>query len=119
MDIVLNPQLKSKTAIALKKISSKREIVEDKEYDGYLIEGDEKIVRSITEFLKSKKEKKVIAILGRDDEFNRRVIETCKIDYLVSPERGHVRDTLKQRDSGLNHVVAKEAVKKNISSKWG
>ncbi len=115
MDIVLNPQLKSKTAIALKKISSKREIVEDKEYDGYLIEGDEKIVRSITEFLKSKKEKKVIAILGRDDEFNRRVIETCKIDYLVSPERGHVRDTLKQRDSGLNHVVAKEAVKKNIS----
>ena len=41
-------------------------------------------------------------------------METLKIDYLVSPERGFKKDTLKQRDSGINHVVAKEAVKKGI-----
>ena len=60
-----------------------------------------------------------IAVFGREDKFNRRMIETCKIDYLISPERETEkfkrRDSLKQRDSGLNHYLAKEAKRKNIS----
>jgi len=46
--------------------------------------------------------------------FNRRVVETLRVDYLVSPERGLKKDTLKQRDSGINHVVAKVAREKGI-----
>jgi len=34
---------------------------------------------------------------------------------LVSPERGVKKDSLKQRDSGINHVVAKLASEKGIS----
>ena len=82
---------------------------------GYLIESSEKTTRGIIASLASKKEKKVIALLGGEDSFNRRAIETLKINYLVSPERGKKFDTLKQRDSGLNHVVAKEAKRKNIT----
>ena len=103
----------AKDSIFLKKISSKIEISPDDKSDGYLIEANEKEARRIIESLKGKD--KIIAIVGGDDEFNRRAIETLKINYLVSPERGIKKDSLKQRDSGLNHVIAKEAVKKNIS----
>jgi len=94
----------------LKKIKSKKEI-SDKE-NGYLIDANEKEVRRIIDALKGKE--KIIAVLGRDDEFNRRMLEKTKIDYLVSPERRHVKDSLKQRDSGLNHVLAKIAKEKGI-----
>ena len=93
-----------------KKIKSKKEI-SDKE-NGYLIDANEKEVRRIIDALKGKE--KIIAVLGRDDEFNRRMLEKTKIDYLVSPERRHVKDSLKQRDSGLNHVLAKIAKEKGI-----
>ena len=53
-------------------------------------------------------------MLGRSGGFNRRVVETLKIDYLVSPELGDRKDSLKQRDSGLNHVVAKEMAKRKV-----
>ncbi len=115
-DIILNPQLKKeKQAIVLKPIKNKNDIKKDKEYNGYLINASEKQVRAIIDSLKSTKSNKLIAVIGRDDVFNRRVIETCKIDYLVSPERGFRRDSVKQRDSGLNHVIAKEAGKRKIS----
>ncbi|MDO8517365.1 MAG: RNase P subunit p30 family protein [Nanoarchaeota archaeon] len=139
MDIILQPLKKEKGILIFQKVKSKNELKED--FDGYLIDSDEKEIRKIIEFLKGHNEKsqtqvngdfsslklgttqritsslskKKIAILGKDDDFNRRIIETCKIDYLVSPERGHFRDGVKQRDSGLNHVVAKEAREKNIS----
>jgi len=110
MDITLFP---SQGNIFLKKINSKTGLTEDK-LDGYLIDSDEKEIRRIIDILKAKKQKKIIAIQGRDDAFNRRIIETCKVDYLVSPESEPKKDSLKQRDSGINHVVAKEAKKKNI-----
>jgi RNase P/RNase MRP subunit p30 len=105
---------KKEKSIFLKKIKSKLDIKEKDSYDGYLIESSEKTTRGIIASIASKKEKKIIAVLGGDDSFNRRAIETLKINYLVSPERGLKKDTLKQRDSGLNHVVAKEAKKKGI-----
>jgi len=96
-----------------KKIKTKAEISGDNE--GYLIESLEKEARKIIASLKDKKFKGKVALVGGDDAFNRRAIETLKIDYLVSPEKKTLRDTLKQRDSGINHVVAKMAKEKKVS----
>ena len=104
---------KCDNSIFLKKIRFKSEILVNSDCDGFLIDSDEKEARRIIEFLKGNG--KIIGILGGDDAFNRRALETLKINYLISPERGDKKDTLKQRDSGLNHVLVKEAVKKNIS----
>ena len=98
----------------LKEIGSKLEITDNDKCGGYLIDADEKIVRGIIMSLRDKKFDGVVAVLGRSGGFNRRVVETLKIDYLVSPELGERKDSLKQRDSGLNHVVAKEMAKKGI-----
>ena len=110
MDITLFP---NKPNLFFKKIKSKADFNSDS-CDGYLIESDEKEIRRILDTLKAKKEKKLIAVQGKDDEFNRRMIETCKINFLVSPENLGT-DTLKQRGSGLNHVLAKAAKKNNIA----
>jgi len=100
-------------------LRNKSEIKESDNSDIYILDSDEKTARSILESLKQKNIKKKIAILGRDNNFNRRALETLKIDFLISPERelpkDKKKDTLKQRDSGLNHVLAKIAKEKNIS----
>ena len=107
----------------LKKIKSKAELSDSGKWDGYLIDADEKMSRRIVESLsqrddsgepKQKNFEGVIAVLGRGGGFNRRAIETLKINYLVSPELGERRDTLKQRDSGLNHVVARAAKSRGV-----
>lgn len=110
MDITL---FQSKENLFFKLIKSKKDI-ELGEFQGYFIDSSEKEIRSIIESLKSKKEKKIIAVKSQEDFFNRRIIDTCKINYLVSPELNPNKDTLKQRSSGINHVVAKEAAKKGI-----
>ncbi len=99
----------------LKKILSKGEILKEDIYDGYLIDtnGDEKELRKIIDLLRKKN--KIIAIIGGDNLFNRRVLETMPINYLISPEKGLKFDNLKQKDSGINHVLAKIAKQKNIS----
>ncbi len=103
-------------------IKSKSDIQASDDYDTWIIDADEKIARGIIESLKQKNIKKKIAVLGRDNSFNRRALETLKINYLVSPERelsenynDKRKDTLKQRDSGLNHVIAKIAKEKDIA----
>ena len=106
--------IKSKQDLNLEKL---------KDIDTFIIDADEKITRSILESIKSKGIKNKVIILGRDNNFNRRMIEGTKISYLLSPEREIIegkdrfrrKDSLKQRDSGLNHVVAKEATKKGIA----
>ena len=100
---------KIKDSIFMKKIKSKSELT-DNNSDGYIIESSEKEARRIIQSLKNK----IIAIVGGDNAFNRRIIETLKIDYLISPERGNKKDNLKQRDSGINHIIAKLAKEKNI-----
>ena len=119
-------------SVCLREVSSKEEVLKDLDFDGFLIRGNEKVARSIIASLKdiarnsvpsklgtevpssSGKVKWKIGIYGGDDSFNRRVIETLKIDYLVSPEKFAKFDNLKQRDGGLNHVVAKTAAEKGI-----
>jgi ribonuclease P/MRP protein subunit RPP1 len=104
---------KTTDSIFLKKVKSKTEVLKNEDCDGFLIESSEKEARRIIESLRGTG--KIIAIVGESDAFNRRAIETLKIDYLISPEKGDKKNTLKQRDSGLNHVLAKEAARKNIS----
>ncbi len=99
-------------SIYLKKIKSKAEVLKDDSCDGYLIEASEKEARRIIDSLK--KFGKKIGVVGGNNVFNRRVVESLRVDYLVSPERGVKKDSLKQRDSGINHVVAKLAREKNI-----
>jgi RNase P/RNase MRP subunit p30 len=82
--------------------------------DGFLIDADENECRRTIEFIKSKNKTIKIGVVGRDDEFNRRALETLKINYLISPELTWQKDSLKQRSSGLNHVTAKIAKDKNI-----
>ena len=99
----------------MKKIKSKSEISENDSCDGYLIDSSEKEARKIIASLKDKKFTGKVGFVGGDDALNRRAIESLKIDYLVSPERGEKKSSLKQRDSGINHVVAKMAAEKGIS----
>lgn len=49
-----------------------------------------------------------ISVVGGDLKVNRAVFENIKIDVLSRPY-------LKRYDSGLNHVLAKEAVKNNVA----
>lgn len=111
-------------SIYLKKIKSKVEVSKEDDYDGYLIESSEKEARRIIESVRSNirgdgkrstgNGDKKIGVIGGDDAFNRRAIETLKIDYLISVEGKTGRGNLKQRDSGLNHVVAKLAKEKGV-----
>ncbi len=93
---------------------SKKEEIKNFDSEGILIDADEKECRRTIEFIKSKNKQIKIAVLGNDDEFNRRALETLKINYLVSPELNGLKDSLKQRSSGMNHVTAKIAKDKNI-----
>jgi RNase P/RNase MRP subunit p30 len=98
------------------KLIRRKEDIRDFNSDGFLIEtnGNEKEARRIVETIKSKSKNAKIAVYGFSDEFNRRAIETLKINYLVSPENNIGKDNLKQRDSGFDHVMAEAAKKKNI-----
>ena len=49
-----------------------------------------------------------IAVIGGDLKVNRAAVENVKVDVLSRPY-------LKRRDSGLNHVLAKEAVYNNVA----
>jgi len=59
----------------------------------------------------------IIIVKGGDNEFNRKILEDKRVDVLLSPETGKREKTkpLKQRDSGLNHVLCKIAKDNNIS----
>ena len=104
---------KTNNAIHLKTITRKEDLKKNDKVDGYLINADEKTARRIIDSLKQRK--KIIALRGGDDAFNRRAIETLKINYLVMPEVEPKKDSLKQRDSGINHVVAREAARKGVA----
>jgi RNase P/RNase MRP subunit p30 len=93
----------------------KKDEIKNLDSDGILLDADEKECRRTIEFIKSKNKKIKMGVIGRDDSFNRRTLETLKIDYLISPEITEQKDSLKQRSSGLNHVLAKIAKSKNIA----
>ncbi|MBU3923590.1 MAG: hypothetical protein KJ592_01620 [Nanoarchaeota archaeon] len=103
---------RTEDSIYLKKVKFKSEVLKEDSCDGYLLDCNEKEARRIIESLK--KSGKKIGVMGGDDVFNRRVVETLKVDYLVSVECKTGRGNLKQRDSGINHVVAKMARDRGI-----
>jgi RNase P/RNase MRP subunit p30 len=105
---------KSEEGLFFLKINSKKDLQKTGDEDGYYIDsfGDEKETRRIIDSLKSRR--KLIAVKGSSNNFNRRVIETMKINYLVGLEDFNKPDNLKQRDSGLNHVLAKIAKKRGV-----
>ena len=61
---------------------------------------------------KESKEKRIFS--SNNDELNRKILEKEKIDVLLL-NQSQRRDRMKQRDSGLNHVLAKIAKKKGVA----
>lgn len=57
---------------------------------------------------KFRKNASCISVIGGDLKVNRNVLENIKIDVLSRPY-------LKRYDSGLNHILAKEAVRNNVA----
>ena len=57
---------------------------------------------------------KKVAVIAKDDEFNRKVLENSKVDFLIDVESGGKKDKLRERDSGLNQVLCKIAKKNGI-----
>lgn len=114
---------KNSESLFLKEIKKKTDVSKEDNCDGYLLNMDEKEARRTIESLKKDCPQnrstpsgagKIIAVKSRDEMFNRRAVETLKMNYLVLG-LNFEKDSLKQRASGLNHVVAKEAAKKGAS----
>jgi RNase P/RNase MRP subunit p30 len=64
---------------------------------------------------KLRKENKPIILLSQDDEFNRKALEIKGLNLLVINENLFLKDYMKQRNSGLNEVLANICAEKNIS----
>ncbi len=56
---------------------------------------------------------KLIIFSSEDEELNRKILEKETINVLLL-NQSNKKDKLKQRDSGLNHVLAKIAKAKNV-----
>ena len=57
---------------------------------------------------------KEIVFTSEDDELNRKILEKEKITFLLLNQKNR-KDFAKQRNSGLNQVLAKIAKKNNVS----
>jgi len=66
------------------------------------------------EIQKLKKENKPIIVKAQSQEFNRKILEIKDVEIFLSPEIHDRKDSLKQRDSGLNEVLCNLATKNNI-----
>jgi RNase P/RNase MRP subunit p30 len=63
---------------------------------------------------KTKQEKPPIIFTSDNDELNRKVLEKLPINILLLNQKNR-KDFAKQRNSGLNQVMAREAKKKSIT----
>jgi len=63
---------------------------------------------------KLRKENKPIEILSQDDEFNRKALEIKNLSLIIVNENLNQADYGKQRNSGLNEVLAKICSSKSI-----
>ena len=78
-----------------------------------------KVIISENNFEKARKairaaKGKEIIFFSSDDELNRKILEKEKIDILLLNLAGR-KDRMKQRDSGLNQILAKLAKKNSVS----
>jgi len=62
-----------------------------------------------------KKEESPKIVLAQNDEFNRKILEQCKFNILLSIENGNRKNKIRQVDSGLNQVLAKIATKNKVA----
>ena len=69
--------------------------------------------KQIQKLLKEKPQEKIV-LLSQDDEFNRKALEIKNLSMLVINENLEVKDYGKQRNSGLNEVLAKICATKDI-----
>ena len=58
--------------------------------------------------------KKIIIILGSNDEINRIALDDKRVSMLLSPERMKKKDSMHVRNSGLNHVLCDLAAKNKV-----
>jgi len=63
---------------------------------------------------KASKNKEKVIVLGRDIEFNRKILENRKVNVLILNHKIG-KDKLKERDSGLNQVLCKIARDNSIT----
>lgn len=64
--------------------------------------------------IKSSREKPVI-VQSQNDNFNRKIVEYGRFDILLGVEKGNKQRSLRQIDSGFNHVLAKIASKNKVA----
>lgn len=64
--------------------------------------------------IKSSKDKSII-VKAQNENFNRKILEYGKFHILLSPEDLSEKNSLRQINSGLNHVLAKIAAKNKIA----
>lgn len=74
----------------------------------------EKNAEKAKQLIKKSTEKPLI-VEAQDDAFNRSLLEYGKFDVLLSPEIDKKRSSVRQENSGFNHVLAKIASKNNIA----
>ncbi len=75
--------------------------------------------KQIQKLQKEKQEGKIkpeekIALLSQDDEFNRKALEIKGLNMLIINESLEIKDYMKQRNSGLNEILARICAEKNI-----
>lgn len=102
--------------IIVKTIKSFKELTQNtiNPNHGILIDTDkEEEARKIVDKLYGKV--RLIIVQGRDISFNRKILENKKVNILVNPEKHGKKDTLYERDSGLNHILCKIAKENNTA----
>jgi len=58
---------------------------------------------------------KPIIVKAQNDDFDRKLLEYGKFDILIGIETEKRKNTLRQLDSGFNHILSKIASKNNIN----
>jgi len=66
------------------------------------------------EIEKASKNKEKVIVLGRDIEFNRKILENKRVNILILNHKIG-KDKLKERDAGLNQVLCKIAKDNSIT----
>ncbi len=78
------------------------------------IKGNINEVRKEIEKLSKSNNLKEIIVIAGDSDFNRKILENKKVNVLLFSDFTG-RDKLKQRDSGLDHVLCKLAISNDIT----
>ncbi|MBS3093197.1 hypothetical protein J4456_01300 [Candidatus Pacearchaeota archaeon] len=77
------------------------------------------VTSTINEALKKIKESKKrgerVIVKAQDSDYNRKIVENKDVDIIVDLEFHTRKDSMKQRDSGLNEVLANLAKENNIA----